>query len=202
MKAFTKVTSSTAILDKPNVDTDIIIPAQHLKTITRSGLGKHAFEALRYKDGEKIDNPIDEAVDKGAELLIAGENFGCGSSREHAVWAIADLGIRAVIAPSFADIFRGNCKKNGVLAAVVDPETHKELIGNGGGVGEITIDLAAKTITAGGAIYNFTVADDVREALLDGRDDISDTLDHEADITAFEEKQKLAQPWLYNELTL
>lgn len=203
MKAFTKLTSSTALLTKPNIDTDIIIPARHLKTVKRAGLGAFAFESLRYDaNGKSVDNPLDEAVSKGAEILIAGENFGCGSSREHAVWAIADMGIRAIIGLSFADIFRGNCKKNGVLAAVVDEETHAALLGNGAGTGSITIDLETKTITAAGVRYGFSVADDVRDALLEGRDDISDTLDQEAAITAFEERQKLAQPWLYQPLTL
>ena len=203
MKAFTTLTSPTAVLTKPNIDTDIIIPARHLKTITRAGLGQYAFESLRYDaDGAKKPNPLDESVAAGAEILVVGENFGCGSSREHAVWAIADMGVRAIIGLSFADIFRGNCKKNGVLAAVVSPETHAALLGNGMGGGTITIDLREKTLTSAGRSYPFSVADDVRDALLEGRDDISDTLDHADAIAAFEDRQKLSQPWLYQPLTL
>lgn len=210
MIAFKTVTSRAILLPRANIDTDIIIPARYLKTITRSGLGVHAFESLRTSESPKNliknSNPIDSGLAGGAKIMIVGENFGCGSSREHAVWAIADLGIRAIFAPSFADIFRGNCKKNGVLAATLTKENYEKMstaplkmIDNDA---VFTVDLMTKTVTFGNNSLPFDIADDVRLALLEGRDDISDTLDHIGDIKSFEENQKISQPWLYQPLKL
>ena len=215
MQAFTQHTGIVAPLDRPNVDTDAIIPKQFLKSIKRSGFGPNAFDDWRYLDqgGPEIDNasrqlnpdfilnqqPFDEAT-----ILLARENFGCGSSREHAVWALHDFGFRAVIAPSFADIFFNNSFKNGLLPIVLDADIVDELFNrantdSGAGPGlQISIDLEAQTVSvAGENIASFEIDAFRKHCMLNGLDDIALTLQHADEIKTFEEKRKKTAPWLF-----
>ena len=198
-------------LDRPNVDTDAIIPKQFLKSIKRSGFGPNLFDEWRYLDQGEPDqdasgrplNPdfvLNQARYAGGTILLARENFGCGSSREHAVWALEDFGIRAVIAPSFADIFFNNSSKNGILALVL-PETEIDTLFTQIAVTEgyqLTVDLQAQTVTCpdGSAIY-FEVDPFKKHSLLNGLDDIGLTLQHESDITAYETNRQTEAPWLF-----
>jgi len=211
MQKFTKVTGVVAPMDRPNVDTDAIIPKQYLKSIKRSGFGPNAFDDWRYLDPGAPDienstrrlNPdfiLNQAPYDKATVLLARENFGCGSSREHAVWALDDFGFRVVIAPSFADIFFNNSFKNGMLpivqdAAIVD-ELFKKVEAKSGY--QLTIDLEAqKIITEEGEEYSFEVGEFRKHCLLNGLDDIALTLEHANDIKAYEEKRKQSAPWLF-----
>ena len=202
MEKFATLTAVAAPLPLVNVDTDVIIPARALKTVTREGLGASAFYVLRYDEAgvERPDFVLNQPRYRGAGILIAGANFGCGSSREHAPWALAGIGIRCIIAPSFADIFHNNCFKNGILCialpqAEVDALAARASEGNTAG-GEFTVDLERQCITApDGAEVRFTVEAGRREALLEGIDDIGATLRHAAEIDAFEKRRKQAQPW-------
>ena len=204
MEKFTVLKAVAAPLTLVNVDTDMIIPAKYLKTIKRTGLGKSAFAAMRYDDGgaEKPDFILNKEPYRRAKILIAGANFGCGSSREHAPWALADFGFRCVIAPSFADIFYGNSFKNGILCITLPQETIDALAakagsGNTAG-GEFTVDLANETITApDGSVVSFGLDAMKRKNLLEGLDDIGLTLQHVGEIESFEQKQRREQPWLY-----
>ena len=204
MEKFTVLKAVAAPLTLVNVDTDMIIPAKYLKTIKRTSLGKSAFAAMRYDDSgaEKPDFILNKAPYRHAKILIAGANFGCGSSREHAPWALADFGIRCVIAPSFADIFYGNSFKNGILCITLPQETIDVLAakaesGNTAG-GEFTVDLSNETITApDGSVVNFGLDATRRKNLLEGLDDIGLTLQHVGEIESFEQKQRREQPWLY-----
>ena len=180
-----------------NVDTDVIIPAPYLKTISRHGLGAGAFEALRRQPGNIFDDPAYH----GAPILIAGANFGCGSSREHAVWALADLGIRAVLAPSFSDIFASNAFKNGI-AAIVLPQTAIDRLLTVAGSGNILVDLEACLVTtASGDRFAFSLDPFRRICLLNGLDEIDLTLTRQAAIAGFEDKVSAARPWLSVGLT-
>ncbi len=205
MEAFTVLEALVAPLDRPNVDTDAIIPKQFLKTIERQGLGKHLFDAWRYleKDGKQINNPdfiLNQPIYADARILLARENFGCGSSREHAPWALADYGFRAIIAPSFADIFANNCVQNGILlirlpADVVDHLFH-EVAANPGY--RLRIDLPAQEVqTMGDSRYNFPMDAGHKHKLLHGLDDIQLTLEHEGAIRAYEAARRQAAPWLF-----
>ena len=212
MEAFTQHTGLAVPLDRANVDTDAIIPKQFLKSIKRSGFGPNLFDEWRYLDhGEPgMDNstrPVnpDFVLNfpryKGASVLLARENFGCGSSREHAPWALEDYGIKAVIAPSFADIFFNNCFKNGILPIVLDHDTvdllFKETEANEGY--KLDINLEQQTITRpNGEVINFEVESDRKHSLLNGLDDIGITLQQEAAITAYESERKKRAPWLFN----
>ena len=210
MRKFTLLDGLVAPLDRANVDTDAIIPKQFLKSIKRSGFGPNAFDEWRYLDhGEPgMDNSkrpinpdfvLNQSRYQGAQILLARENFGCGSSREHAPWALEDFGLRAIIAPSFADIFFNNCFKNGLLpirlpveqvdALFKAVETH---------VGyRLKIDLEQQTISApDGAVYKFEGEGFRKHCLLNGLDDIGLTLQHVDEIKAFEAKHRAAQPWL------
>lgn len=203
MEKFKVLKAVAAPLTLVNVDTDMIIPARFLKTIKRTGLGKSLFYAMRYDEAghERPDFVLNKEPYRRSRILIAGDNFGCGSSREHAPWSLADFGIRCVIAPSFADIFHGNAFKNGILCiqlpqAEVDKLAAKAGSGNTAG-GEFTIDLESQTITApDGAAVSFNVDGTRRKNLLNGLDDIGITLESAAKISAFEEQQRRAQPWL------
>ncbi|WP_312266132.1 3-isopropylmalate dehydratase small subunit [Neisseria sp.] len=213
MKAFTKITALVAPLDRANVDTDAIIPKQFLKSIKRSGFGPNAFDEWRYLDhGEPgMDNskrPINPDFSlnqpryQGAQILLTRKNFGCGSSREHAPWALDDYGFRAVIAPSFADIFFNNCYKNGLLPIVLSEEAvdqlFKEVEANEGY--QLSIDLDKQTLTTpSGQTFNFDITEHRKHCLLNGLDEIGLTLQHADEIKAFEEKRKAAQPWLFNQ---
>lgn len=207
MEAFTVLEALVAPLDRPNVDTDAIIPKQFLKTIERQGLGKHLFDAWRYleKDGKQINNPdfiLNQPIYADARILLARENFGCGSSREHAPWALADYGFRAIIAPSFADIFANNCVQNGILlirlpADVVDHLFH-EVAANPGY--RLRIDLPAQEVqTMGDSRYNFPMDAGHKHKLLHGLDDIQLTLEHEGAIRAYEAARRQAAPWLFRD---
>ncbi len=204
MEKFKVLKAVAAPLPLVNVDTDMIIPARFLKTIKRTGLGKSLFYAMRFDEtgAEKPDFVLNKDAYRNSKILIAGDNFGCGSSREHAPWSLADFGIRCVIAPSFADIFYGNSFKNGILCimlpqAQVDMLSAKASTGNTAG-GAFTVDLENGTITApDGAVVTFSVDGTKRNNLLNGLDDIGITMQSADKIGAFEDKQRREQPWLY-----
>ena len=199
MEKFTALTGIAAPLDIINVDTDMIIPKQFLKTIQRSGLGKNLFDEMRYTpDGEEIaDFVLNQPAYREAEILIAGDNFGCGSSREHAPWALLDFGIRCIIAPSFADIFYNNCFKNGILPIVLPQEDVDKLMDDAkrGANATISIDLENQTINGpdGGTIA-FEVDAFRKTCLLEGLDDIGLTLQKGEAIDTYEAELD-AQPW-------
>jgi len=211
MQKFIKVSGVVAPMDRPNVDTDAIIPKQYLKSIKRSGFGPNAFDDWRYLDpgAPDIDNDtrridpafvLNQAPYDKSTILIARENFGCGSSREHAVWALEDFGFRAVIAPSFADIFFNNSFKNGMLPIALDAEIVEVLFNKIDAKKgfEITVDLLKqKVITEDGEEYDFEVDVFRKHCLLNGLDDISLTLQHAEEIKAYEEKTKQSAPWLF-----
>ena len=203
MQAFTTLSGIAAPLPMINVDTDMIIPKQFLKTIKRTGLGENLFDEMRYDlDGkEKPDFVLNKPAYRHAEILIAGENFGCGSSREHAPWALLDFGIRCVIAPSFADIFFNNCFKNGILPIVLPQETVDLLMKEAENAQgrSFTIDLESQTITrpTGNEPITFEVDAFSKHCMLNGLDDIALTLVKGTSIDGFEAKQQTGQPWLY-----
>jgi 3-isopropylmalate/(R)-2-methylmalate dehydratase small subunit len=204
MQKFTKLTGIAAPLPMINVDTDMIIPKQFLKTIKRTGLGVHLFEEMRRTpDGVEIpDFVLNKEPWRKAEILVTGENFGCGSSREHAPWALLDFGIRCVIAPSFADIFYNNCFKNGILPIRLPQEKVDLLLDDAtrGANAKITVDLENQTITGpdGGTIH-FDIDPFRKECLIKGLDDIGLTLVKAAKIDDYEARQKATQPWLYGQ---
>jgi 3-isopropylmalate/(R)-2-methylmalate dehydratase small subunit len=212
MQAFTTLTGLAVPLDRANVDTDAIIPKQFLKSIKRSGFGPNAFDEWRYLDhGEPgMDNskrPInpDFVLNlpryQGASILLARENFGCGSSREHAPWALEDYGFRAIIAPSFADIFFNNCFKNGMLPIVLKEQEVDLLFQQVQAQEEyqLTVDLSAQTVTTPtGESFSFSVDAFRKHCLLNGLDDIGLTMQHQDKIRAFEDQHRQAQPWLFN----
>lgn len=192
MKPISRVIGKAYPLGLKNVDTDIIIPAVWLKTISRSGLGKGAFQSLREVPGNVFDDP----AFAGAPILIAGDNFGCGSSREHAAWAMADLGISAVIAPSFSDIFSGNAFKNGLLAIVL-PQTAIDRLMEVARTDEIHIDLETQTVTTPFQDrFEFEIDPFRKHCLMNGVDEIGLTLKSSDAISAYETKLSASQPWL------
>jgi 3-isopropylmalate/(R)-2-methylmalate dehydratase small subunit len=201
MTPFTTLSAIAAPLPIMNVDTDMIIPKQFLKTIKRTGLGIHLFDEMRYtpEGAELPDFVLNRPAYRSAQILLSGDNFGCGSSREHAPWALLDFGIRCVIAPSFADIFYNNCFKNGILPLVLPRETVDTLIQQATQHPEtpITVDLAAQTVDAAGASHRFEIDPFRKECLLNGYDDIGLTLKQADAITQFEQTQRAATPWLY-----
>jgi 3-isopropylmalate/(R)-2-methylmalate dehydratase small subunit len=202
MDKFTKLTGIAAPLPMINVDTDKIIPAKWLKTIKRTGLGPALFEAIRYKkDGsEDPDFVLNKPAYRKAQILVTGENFGCGSSREHAVWALLDFGIRCVIAPDFADIFHNNAPKNGILCIKLPQKAVDDLTkdAENGANARLTIDLEVQEITRpNGEKVAFKVDPFVRHCLLNGLDDIGLTLEKAPAIKSFEDGQKSKTPWLY-----
>lgn len=193
MQPLSKVEGRAIPFGAKNIDTDIIIPAKWLKTITREGLGKGAFESLR----EDPDNIFDAPQNKGAPILIAGDNFGCGSSREHAAWAIGDLGIRAVIAPSYSDIFSGNAVKNGILPVVLPQEAVDRLMEVAQGGDPIHIDLEAQTVTTQFQDrFTFEIDPFRKHCLLGGLDEVSLTLESERAISTFEADRTANKAWL------
>jgi len=201
MDKFTTLSGVAAPLPLVNVDTDMIIPKQFLKTIKRSGLGVNLFEEMRYNDdgSEKPEFVLNNAAYRDAQILVAGDNFGCGSSREHAPWALLDFGIRAVIAPSFADIFFGNCFKNGILPIVLPQEIVDDLMEDAkkGANAVLSIDLEAQEITRpDGSKISFEVDPFKKHCLLNGLDDIGLTLQKVTAIDTFETKYGAASPWL------
>ncbi|MBZ0105189.1 MAG: 3-isopropylmalate dehydratase small subunit [Sulfuricella denitrificans] len=212
MDKFTILDGLVAPLDRANVDTDAIIPKQFLKSIKRSGFGPNLFDEWRYLDhGEPgMDNSgrplnpdfvLNQPRYQGAEILVVRENFGCGSSREHAPWALLDYGFRVVIAPSFADIFFNNCFKNGILPIVLDAGSVDQLFSEVAAQPgyRLCVDLEAQTVTTpGGHVFGFDVDSFRKYCLLHGLDDIGLTLQHADKITAYEERRKQEAPWLFN----
>jgi len=204
MQAFKTLTSIAAPLDRANIDTDAIIPKQFLKSIKRSGFGPNLFDEWRYLDHGEVgmnntkrplnkDFVLNQPEYQGAKILLTRENFGCGSSREHAPWALEDYGFKVIIAPSFADIFYNNCFKNGLLPIVQDNNVMDELFGF---KGEITIDLESQSINANGKKYTFEVDAERKRRLLNGLDDISLTLQYKDEIKSFETTYFKKYSWL------
>ena len=201
MDKFEKLTSSAAPMDMINIDTDMIIPKQFLKTIARTGLGKHLFHEYRFDDegNEVEDFVLNKPAYRDAQILVAGENFGCGSSREHAPWALTDFGIRCVISTSFADIFFNNSFKNGLLLIRVSAEQRDALLEDAarGENARISIDLEnQKIVRPDGEEIPFDVDPFRKHCLLEGLDDIGITLQSGEKISDFEAKQKAAMPWM------
>ena len=201
MDKFTKLTGIAAPLPMQNIDTDKIIPARFLKTIKRTGLGVHLFDALRYsKDGsENPDFVLNQEPYRKAEVLIAYENFGCGSSREHAPWALLDFGIRCIIAPDFADIFFNNSFKNGILPVRLPRAVCEQLVEDSklGGNARVTVDLERQVVVRpSGEEIPFEIDSFRKHMLLNGLDDISQTLRHDKAIDSYEGTQRQAQPWM------
>ena len=211
MKPFTYLDGLVCPLDRANVDTDAIIPKQFLKSIKRSGFGPFLFDEWRYEDvGQpdmdctnrplKKDFVLNQPRYRGAQILLARDNFGCGSSREHAPWAIEDYGFRAIIAPSFADIFFGNCFKNGVLPIVASSEIVDQLFRESAAREgyRLRIDLETQTVrNPAGEWFQFDITPHRKHCLLNGLDEIGLTLRHADEIKAFEARHKAAQPWLF-----
>jgi len=201
MEKFTKLTGVAAPLPMINVDTDMIIPKQFLKTIKRSGLGKNLFDEMRYDDnGNEIpDFVLNKPAYRNAKIIVSGDNFGCGSSREHAPWSLLDFGIRCVIAPSFADIFYNNCFKNGILPIRLPQEDVDKLMADAerGANATVTVDLENQEITGpDGGCIKFEVEEFRKHCLLNGLDDIGLTLQKADAINDFEAKRAASQPWL------
>ena len=211
MKSFTQVTGIAAPMDRANVDTDMIIPKNFLKSIKRTGFGKNLFDELRYLDEGQpdqdctgrplnMDFPLNFPRYQGAQILLARENFGCGSSREHAPWALDDYGFRCVIAPSFADIFFNNSFKNGLLPIILSDEIVAQLFDEmyASEGYELSVDLEAQTVTTpSGESFGFEIDEFRKHCLLNGLDDIGLTLQDADYIRAYEEKRQQSAPWLF-----
>ena len=200
MQPFTTLTGIAAPMPLVNIDTDMIIPKQFLKTIARTGLGKNLFDEMRYTEGgaEIPGFVLNQPAYRQAEILVAGENFGCGSSREHAPWALLDFGIRCVIATSFADIFFNNCFKNGMLPIVMPAEVVDVLMADArrGANARMTVDLLTQTVvTSDGQTFGFDVDAHRKHCLLNGLDDIGLTLEKSSAIDAYEKRSAVTQPW-------
>ncbi len=201
MDKFTSLTSVAAPMPVINVDTDMIIPKQFLKTIKRTGLGKSLFYEMRFnEDGsENVDFVLNQPAYRGANILVAGDNFGCGSSREHAPWALLDYGIRCVISTSFADIFYNNCFKNGILPIVVTPDELDRLMDDAqrGSNATLTVDLESQTIKGpDGGTITFEIDPFRKHCLMNGLDDIGLTMEKAPSIDSFESKMEAARPWV------
>ena len=201
MQKFNKLKSIPAYLPIVNIDTDMIIPKQFLKTIKRTGLGKNLFFEMRYDDnGNKIsDFILNQDPFTNSKILIAGKNFGCGSSREHAPWALLDFGITCVISSSFADIFYSNCFKNGILPIIVDEEKIKELSEYANRKEEISVDLNEEKIVYGNNEIKFKIDSFKKKCLLEGLDDIALSLNKSDKIKSFEQKLKSSKPWIISD---
>ena len=201
MEKFEKFSGIAAPMPLVNIDTDMIIPKQFLKTIKRSGLGVNAFAEMRYKaDGSEVEDfVLNKSAYREASILIAGDNFGCGSSREHAPWALSDFGIKVVVSTSFADIFFNNCFKNGMLPIILPAEQVEILMNDSkkGSNARIEVDLEAQTITSSdGTVISFDVDPFKKHCLLNGLDDIGLTMEKSSSIEAFEKRLEIEQPWL------
>jgi len=201
MQKFTTLKSIPAYLPIVNIDTDMIIPKQFLKTIKRTGLGKNLFFEMRYDDqGKTIDNFIlNKEPFNQSKILIAGKNFGCGSSREHAPWALLDFGITCVISSSFADIFYSNCFKNGILPIILDEEKIKEISEYANRKEEISVDLNDEKIIYGNNEILFKIDSFKKKCLLEGLDDIALSLKKSEKIESFEKNLKEKNPWIFND---
>jgi len=215
VEAFSSIEGIVVPIDRANVDTDQIIPKQYLKSINRTGFGPNLFDDWRYLDpGEPGDdhskrrlNPdfeLNQDRYRGARILLARKNFGCGSSREHAPWALLDFGIRVILAPSYADIFHNNCLKNGILPVTLGEDEIDDLFRKVTATPGFTlgVDLVTQTVSASpDQIFNFELDAGLKRRLLDGLDDIGITLEHTAEIRAYEEQRRREAPWLFDELT-
>ena len=201
MQKFNTLKSIPAYLPIVNIDTDMIIPKQFLKTIKRTGLGKNLFFEMRYDDnGNEIDDfVLNQNPFNNSKILIAGKNFGCGSSREHAPWALLDFGITCVISPSFADIFYNNCFKNGILPIIIDEGKIKELSAYANRKEEISIDLNEQKIVFGNNKLDFKIDPFKKKCLLEGLDDIALSLKKSDKIKTFENNLKDKKPWIFND---
>ena len=212
MQKFEPIESIVIPLDRTNVDTDVIIPKQYLKSVKRTGLGPYLFDDWRYLDPGDLTldnskrhlNPdciFNDSHYKKAHILLTGANFGCGSSREHAVWAMMDYGLKAILAPSFADIFYSNAIKNGLLPVVLDADTIATLFQNTSNNPDycLTIKLAEQTVSDAQSTWHFDIADFDKHCLLEGLDQIALTLKHADKIRTFEAKRKETAPWLFTE---
>jgi len=200
MEKFTTLTGIAAPMPLVNIDTDMIIPKQFLKTIARTGLGVNLFDEMRYTEGgaEIADFVLNQAAYRSAEILVAGDNFGCGSSREHAPWALLDFGIRCVISTSFADIFFNNCFKNGILPVVMPQDVVEVLLADArrGANARVTVDLGAQTVTTSDdRSFPFEVDPFRKHCLMHGLDDIGLTLEKASAIDSFEAKAATLRPW-------
>ncbi len=200
MEKFTTLTGIAAPMPLVNIDTDMIIPKQFLKTIARTGLGVNLFDEMRYHlDGTEItDFVLNQPAYRQSEIIVAGDNFGCGSSREHAPWALLDFGIRCVISTSFADIFYNNCFKNGILPIVMPADVVKVLMTDAqrGANARISVDLQAQTVTTSdGQVFSFEVDAFRKHCLMNGLDDIGLTLEKAAAIDTFEKRNSALHPW-------
>jgi 3-isopropylmalate/(R)-2-methylmalate dehydratase small subunit len=201
MQQFTKLTSIAAALPVLNVDTDMIIPKQFLTTIKRTGLGKNLFHEMRYNlDGTVINSfVLNQQAFSCAQILVSRDNFGCGSSREHAPWALLDFGIRCIIAPSFADIFFNNCFKNGILPIILPKEDVEQLLQYAQHTNNsFTVDLSLQQIVTNNKTYHFAIDAFRKKCLIEGLDDIGLTLQQEHLISSFEQNDRIQKPWLYN----
>jgi 3-isopropylmalate/(R)-2-methylmalate dehydratase small subunit len=199
MQPFTTVSGTAIPFPRRNVDTDLIIPAAYLKAVSRSGMGKGAFAALRYRDDGSLDMDcvFNQPAYAGAPILLTGDNFGCGSSREHAAWALDDLGVRCVIAPSFADIFNSNAFKNG-LVAITLPQEQVDALMAAAEHGPITVDLENQVVTSVQQHrFSFDYDPFKKHCLLNGLDEIGLTLQQEGAIASFETKRRAEKPWLF-----
>ena len=211
MKKFTEIKSTAAFIDRKNIDTDAIIPKQYLKAVTREGFGENLFDDWRYLEpgnlgddhSQRKKNPdffLYDKKNKNAKILVVGDNFGCGSSREHAVWALMDYGFEVVISTSFADIFYNNCFKNGLLPIFVDKEDIQNIITNiEKNNNEFIVNLKSQSIICDDFKIIFEIDSRRKEVLLEGIDDISETLKLSDKIKEYENKKSLKTPWLFNE---
>ena len=200
MKKFTILSSVAAGIPLINIDTDMIIPKQFLKTIARTGLGKNLFHEMRYdlNENEIEDFILNRPAYRNSKILIAGENFGCGSSREHAPWALLDFGIQSIIAPSFADIFYNNCFKNGILPVILEKKEVEELLFfSKTEDNNVTVDLLKQEVRASNQIYNFKIDSFRKNCLVEGLDDIGLTLKKEYKISEYEINRKKITNWLF-----
>ena len=203
MEPFTILTSVAVPLLRDNVDTDAIIPSREMRSVSKKGLAAGLFAGWRYAEiGGRKPNPdfvLNDPAYAEAYILVTGANFGCGSSREHAAWALAEYGFRAIIAPSFNPIFRGNCVNNGIVPAVLEPQAHARLVAELEAAPDIalTVDLERRTIVSPGARYRFEIDDEARRALIAGADPIDATLAFAAEIEAFLEADSRRRPWVY-----
>ncbi len=200
MEKFDKLTAVAAPIKLANVDTDMIIPKQHLKTIKRTGLGKYLFDEMRFtpEGEERPEFVLNRAPYRDAEILVAGDNFGCGSSREHAPWALLDFVIRCVLSTGYADIFYNNCFKNGILPVKLDRAAIDNLMHDAEEGLDIAIDLENQTVTgSNGKVFAFEIDSFRKQCLLDGLDEVGLTMRQGARIDDFETRQRFQQPWLY-----
>jgi 3-isopropylmalate/(R)-2-methylmalate dehydratase small subunit len=195
-KPFTTLTAIAAPMIEDNIDTDIIIPSREMKSTGKTGLADGLFAGRRYRPGGREADPafvLNQPGFRGAEILLAGDNFGCGSSREHAVWALAEYGIRAVIAPSFSPIFAGNAVRGGVLPLVLPREAVAALVA----AGPVSIDLPQQRVAAGDVAFGFVIDAEAKAMLIGGLDAIDLTMQHDGAIAAWQARNRVARPWVY-----